>query len=83
MPACRSVRMQEYMQNAFLHACRFTLKEKWTVLDPKIKIKDLAKILNGDGKTPETVGVRHAVTAWQPVLTRPTHTHRLLKSRRE
>ncbi|GAX72738.1 hypothetical protein CEUSTIGMA_g194.t1 [Chlamydomonas eustigma] len=35
-------------------AAWFTLEEKWKVLDPKIKIKDLPKILHGDGRTPET-----------------------------
>ena len=35
-------------------AAWFTLKEKWAVLDPRMKIKDLPKILHGDGRTPET-----------------------------
>lgn len=35
-------------------AAWYTLEEKWIVLDPRMKIKDLAKILHGDGKTPET-----------------------------
>lgn len=35
-------------------AAWFTLEEKWAVLDPRMKIKELPKLLHGDGMTPET-----------------------------
>ena len=35
-------------------AAWFTLEEKWAVLEPRMKIKELTKILHGDGRSPET-----------------------------
>ena len=35
-------------------AAWFTLQEKWVVLKPKMKIKELIHLLHGDGTSPET-----------------------------